>query len=68
PLIDTLLQLYEGWADLHLTKPVVAVAMGGRYVDQQEKALLALDVPLVREPGRAVSALNKIVGYAEWQT
>ncbi|MGC9555072.1 MAG: acetate--CoA ligase family protein, partial [Thermoplasmatota archaeon] len=51
PLIDTLLQLYEGWADLHLTKPVVAVAMGSRYVDQQEAALLALDVPLVREPG-----------------
>jgi 3-hydroxypropionyl-CoA synthetase (ADP-forming) len=66
PLIDTLPVLYSGLAELTLTKPMVAVAMGGKYVDKQEAALLNYAIPLVRDPQRAIRALDVIVRYAGW--
>ena len=66
PLVDTLPTLYSGLADLTLTKPMVTVAMGSKYVDKQEAALLNYAIPLVRDPKRAIKALDTIVWYAGW--
>lgn len=68
PLTDSLPSLYSGLAELTITKPLVAVAMGGKYVDKQEAVLLSYDIPLVREPQRAIRALNTIVEYVRWRS
>jgi 3-hydroxypropionyl-CoA synthetase (ADP-forming) len=67
PLIDTLSSFYSGLSELALTKPVVAVALGGRYVDKQEAALLDYSIPLIRDSQRAINALDTIVQYAGWR-
>jgi len=68
PLIDSLPSLYSGLEKLAFTKPIVAVAMGGKSVDKQESALLSYGIPLVHEPERAIRALNTIVEYVRWRS
>ena len=67
PLLDTLEKLYEGLASLDASKPIVAVALGSRFVEEQQRRMLKLGVPLITEPSRAVAALDKLVWYAGWQ-
>lgn len=67
PLLDTLDELYEGLASLEAEKPVVTVALGSRFVGEQQRRLLQLGIPLMTEPSRAVAALNELVWYARWR-
>jgi len=67
PLLDTLDEFYDGLASLNAAKPVVAVALGSRFVGEQQRRMLKLGVPLITEPSRAVAALDKLVWYAGWQ-
>jgi acyl-CoA synthetase (NDP forming) len=66
PLLDTLDGLYDGLASLNPSKPVLAVALGSRFVEEQQRRMLKLGIPLITEPSRAVAALNKLVWYAGW--
>ncbi|MFO8133346.1 MAG: CoA-binding protein [Thermoplasmatota archaeon] len=67
PLLDTLRELYRGLASLDASKPVVTVALGSRFVAEQQRRLLEMGVPLITEPSRAVAALDKLVWYAGWR-
>lgn len=67
PLLDTLDELYDGLTSLAAKKPVVAVALGSRFVVEQQQRLLKMGIPLVTEPSRAIAALNKLAWYGGWR-
>ncbi|MBS3773398.1 MAG: CoA-binding protein [Candidatus Thermoplasmatota archaeon] len=67
PLLDTLDELYRGLASLDASKPVVTVALGSRFVAEQQRRLLEMGIPLISEPARAVAALDKVAWYAGWR-
>ncbi len=67
PLLDTLDELYEGLASLDAGKPVVTVALGSRFVAEQQRRMLQLGIPLLTEPSRAIGALDKLAWYAGWR-
>lgn len=67
PLLDTLEELYDGLASLDASKPIVTVALGSRFVLEQQRRLLKLGIPLVTEPSRVIGALDKIAWYAGWR-
>jgi len=73
PLIESMEELHSGlremvrYTEKNRSKPIVAVAIGGKVVREQAKKMAEYGVPLVEEPARAVSSLDKIVGYSRWK-
>jgi 3-hydroxypropionyl-CoA synthetase (ADP-forming) len=67
PLLDTLDELYQGLASLDIHKPVVTVALGSRFLQEQQRRMRRIGIPLISEPTRAIAALDKLVWYAGWR-
>ena len=62
PLAESLKELYAGLRNIN--KYFLAICMGGSFVEEQKRKLLKLKIPVFEEPRIAISALDKIVGYA----
>ncbi|RLF51616.1 MAG: CoA-binding protein [Thermoplasmata archaeon] len=62
PLAESLDKLYEGLEKRK--KFYLALALGGKFVKEQEKKLAELKIPVFDEPSVVISCLDKVVGYA----
>ncbi len=72
PLIDSLEELHDGLREMTETakrsgkplKPIIALGMGGKIVEEQKVKMAEYGIPLLEEPSRAISSLDKITGYS----
>ena len=62
PLAESLEKFYE---EIKKRKRFyVALALGGKFVEEQKKRLAELKIPVFEEPSIVITSLNKIVEYA----
>ena len=68
PLASSLSDLYEGLEEIKKKgKPIVAIAIGGKFTQEQRVKLAQYDIPLLEEPRVAIGVLEKIVRYQKWR-
>ncbi|MCD6299515.1 MAG: hypothetical protein J7L93_02765, partial [Thermoplasmata archaeon] len=67
PLMDSLHELHEGLGKMEHKKPIVALGMGGKFVEEQRDEMAKYGIPLLDEPAVAISSLDKIAGYSRWK-
>ncbi len=68
PLASSLPILYEGIEEIQkYGKVMVAIAIGGKFTQEQRIMLAHHGVPLLEEPRVVICALEKIVRYQKWR-
>jgi len=67
PLMDSLQKLHEGLREMEHEKPIVALGMGGKFVEEQRDEMAKYGIPLLDEPAVAINSLDKIVEYSRWK-
>lgn len=68
PLMESLHELHEGLRRMEHEKPIVALGMGGKFVEEQREEMAKYGIPMLEEPAVAMGSLDRIVEYSRWKS